>query len=220
MECLHESWGVMLESGDGGVIFEMVNFLEENWSQVLADPPDVADVMFNLVVSKPVPVPTKTLQTTLKAKVTIPATDRPVKVKVLQRNTTLDRQLFERQQAMRSKNTHDSTYKFRQNLPAWSSREEFLSAISDPLKRTLVIAGETGSGKTTQLPQFVLESEIDANRGSMVNIICTQPRRVSAIGVATRVAGERLENIDDRDGLVGYTIRGEKKSGPQTSESF
>ncbi|KAG0144589.1 hypothetical protein CROQUDRAFT_134264 [Cronartium quercuum f. sp. fusiforme G11] len=50
-----------------------------------------------------------------------------------------------------------------------------------------------------------------------MNIVCTQPRQVSALCVATRVAGERLENIDDKDGLVGYTIRGKKKLGPQTT---
>lgn len=51
-----------------------------------------------------------------------------------------------------------------------------------------MISGETGCGKTTQVPQFLLDDAIRAGRGAEVNIVCTQPRRISAIGVAERVA--------------------------------
>lgn len=65
------------------------------------------------------------------------------------------------------------------------------------------------------MPQFVLDKLIMAGHGSKVSIIVTQPRRLSAIGVAARVSAERLE-----DGSVGYAIRGESKQGPQTKILF
>lgn len=67
-----------------------------------------------------------------------------------------------------------------------------------------MVSGATGCGKTTQIPQFVLDAEIAAGRGAAANIICTQPRRISAIAVAERVAAERGERVGQS---VGYHIR-------------
>lgn len=61
----------------------------------------------------------------------------------------------------------------------------------------MVVSGETGCGKTTQLPQYILESEIDAARGATCSIICTQPRRISAMAVSERVAAERGEKLGE-----------------------
>lgn len=66
------------------------------------------------------------------------------------------------------------------------------------------IVGETGSGKTTQVPQILLDEAIDEGMGSAINIICTQPRRIAATSVAARVAAEREEELGD---TVGYHIR-------------
>ena len=60
-----------------------------------------------------------------------------------------------------------------------------------------MISGETGCGKTTQLPQYILESEIESGRGAFCNIICTQPRRISAMAVAERVSAERGEPLGE-----------------------
>lgn len=65
------------------------------------------------------------------------------------------------------------------------------------IEQVVVVSGETGCGKTTQLPQYILESEIDAARGATCSIICTQPRRISAIAVSERVAAERGEKIGE-----------------------
>jgi hypothetical protein len=65
------------------------------------------------------------------------------------------------------------------------------------IEQVVVVSGETGCGKTTQLPQYILESEIDAARGASCSIICTQPRRISAITVSERVASERGEKIGE-----------------------
>lgn len=61
----------------------------------------------------------------------------------------------------------------------------------------VVVSGETGCGKTTQLPQYILETEIEAARGASCSIICTQPRRISAMSVAERVAAERGETLGE-----------------------
>ncbi|CAI5465710.1 unnamed protein product, partial [Closterium sp. Yama58-4] len=103
----------------------------------------------------------------------------------------------------------------RQRLPAFKQREELLRSVQQ--SQVLVVSGETGCGKTTQLPQFILESEIEAGRGAQTFIICTQPRRISATSVAARVAVERGEEVG---GSVGYQIRMESRRGPNTRLLF
>jgi ATP-dependent RNA helicase DHX57 len=73
---------------------------------------------------------------------------------------------------------------------------------------------------STQLPQFILDHEIAAGRGGSASIIITQPRRVAAMGVASRVAQERMEDVDKSPGTVGYAIRGERRAGPDTKVLF
>ncbi|CAK5280316.1 unnamed protein product [Mycena citricolor] len=101
----------------------------------------------------------------------------------------------------------------RQKLPAFTAKDEFLHVLDK--SRVVVVVGETGCGKTTQLPQFILDALIDADAGASANIIVTQPRRLSAISVAARVAAERIE-----DGSVGYAIRGESKVSKTTKLLF
>ncbi|KAL6531878.1 hypothetical protein OROMI_028241 [Orobanche minor] len=78
----------------------------------------------------------------------------------------------------------------RKILPVWHQKDEFLQVLKD--NQTLILVGETGSGKTTQIPQFVLEAadlETPDKRRKMM-IACTQPRRVAAMSVSRRVAEE------------------------------
>jgi hypothetical protein len=79
----------------------------------------------------------------------------------------------------------------RKALPIFKSKEELLSAISN--NQTIVVSGETGSGKTTQLPLYLLEQAIKAEQGNETLIICTQPRRIAAISVAERVHYEAAQ---------------------------
>jgi hypothetical protein len=65
------------------------------------------------------------------------------------------------------------------------------------------------------VPQFILDSLITSDHGSQASILVTQPRRLSAISVATRVSEERLN-----DGSVGYSIRGESKTSKDTRLLF
>jgi ATP-dependent RNA helicase DHX57 len=110
---------------------------------------------------------------------------------------------------------HDPMMKVRERLPSWQKRHMLIEAIER--NQVCVVVGETGCGKTTQLPQFVLDNEIARERGAITSIICTQPRRISATSVARRVAQERSENIGK---TVGYSIRLEAKSSKDTKIMF
>ncbi|ORY13549.1 P-loop containing nucleoside triphosphate hydrolase protein, partial [Clohesyomyces aquaticus] len=97
----------------------------------------------------------------------------------------------------------------RRELPVHSQRDEFLKLYQE--SQILVFVGETGSGKTTQIPQFVLFDDLPHLNNKMV--ACTQPRRVAAMSVAQRVAEEMDVSLGEE---VGYSIRFEDKTGPKT----
>ncbi|KAI5084872.1 hypothetical protein GOP47_0001041 [Adiantum capillus-veneris] len=90
----------------------------------------------------------------------------------------------------------------RQSLPLWRQRQKIVDMIAK--NQVIVLTGETGSGKTTQVPQFVLEDHELNGTGAEVRIVVTQPRRIAAISVAERVAWERGELLGKS---VGYSIR-------------
>ena len=101
----------------------------------------------------------------------------------------------------------------RQKLPAWRLQEVIVNAVND--NRVTIISGETGSGKSTQCVQFVLDDMIKRQIGGAANLICTQPRRISALGLADRVSDERCSRVGDE---VGYAIRGESKQKTGTTK--
>ncbi|RKX61130.1 MAG: ATP-dependent RNA helicase HrpA [Thermodesulfobacteriota bacterium] len=96
-------------------------------------------------------------------------------------------------------------------LPICSVWDDLVSAVRQ--NQVIIVSGETGSGKTTQLPKICLA----AGRGAHRKIACTQPRRVAAITVAARVA-EELGPQGPR--LVGYKIRFRDSTGPETRIKF
>ncbi|EPS63336.1 hypothetical protein M569_11449, partial [Genlisea aurea] len=104
---------------------------------------------------------------------------------------------------------------FRSSLPTYKEKNALLRAISE--NQVVIVSGETGCGKTTQIPQYILESEIEYLRGAMCNIICTQPRKISAISVSERIAAERGEKLGE---TVGYKIRLEGVKGRDTRLLF
>ncbi|KAJ8606176.1 hypothetical protein CTAYLR_010701 [Chrysophaeum taylorii] len=105
----------------------------------------------------------------------------------------------------------------RAKLPAAGAREEFLRACGE--SQGVVVCGETGSGKTTQLPQFLLDEALSegGERARACRIVVTQPRRVAAASVARRVAEEIDEPLG---GLVGLQMRHERRVSRRTKLLF
>ncbi|XP_021934035.1 ATP-dependent RNA helicase DHX8 isoform X2 [Zootermopsis nevadensis] len=95
----------------------------------------------------------------------------------------------------------------RQSLPIYKLKDELTKAVTD--NQILIVIGETGSGKTTQITQYLAEAGF-TSRGK---IGCTQPRRVAAMSVAKRVAEEFGCRLGQE---VGYTIRFEDCTSPET----
>ncbi len=100
-------------------------------------------------------------------------------------------------------------FETRKTLPVYEHKEKFLELVRK--NQVVILVGETGSGKTTQIPQFCLDLQecIAGNR----QIGCTQPRRVAAMSVSQRVADELDVQLGQE---VGYSIRFEDCSSPKT----
>ncbi|KAF2217179.1 hypothetical protein CERZMDRAFT_104578 [Cercospora zeae-maydis SCOH1-5] len=109
------------------------------------------------------------------------------------------------------KRTNMSIKDQRESLPAYKMRKQFLDAVRQ--YQLMIVVGDTGSGKTTQLTQYLAEDGF-ANDGM---IGCTQPRRVAAMSVAARVADEVGCRLGEE---VGYTIRFEDKTNENTKIKY
>ena len=100
----------------------------------------------------------------------------------------------------------------REFLPVFSVRNELLTVIRD--NKIVIIVGETGSGKTTQLTQYLFEDGYTKDGGI---IGCTQPRRVAAVSVAKRVSEEMNVDLGNK---VGYSIRFEDQTSKETKIKY
>ena len=97
----------------------------------------------------------------------------------------------------------------------WGFKHEVLKTIDQ--NQIVIICGETGCGKSTQVPAFILESQL--SQGKACKIYCTEPRRISALSLAKRVSeelGERKGDIGTSRSLVGYAIRLESSTTKET----
>uniref|UniRef100_A0A8R1DLA5 RNA helicase n=1 Tax=Caenorhabditis japonica TaxID=281687 RepID=A0A8R1DLA5_CAEJA len=102
-------------------------------------------------------------------------------------------------------NRYWTIWEKRSQLPVWDYKEKFMELLRN--NQCITLVGETGSGKTTQIPQWAVEfmkqqQGFGANQARLV--ACTQPRRVAAMSVATRVA-EEMDVVLGQE--VGYSIR-------------
>lgn len=103
---------------------------------------------------------------------------------------------------------HQSNEAFQQMLQQRSQLPvfQYKSALIEAAKRNrvIVVKGATGCGKTTQVPQYILDDYLETGHGAECCIAVTQPRRISAVSVAERVASERAEMLGNS---VGYSVR-------------
>ncbi|GET92390.1 hypothetical protein, conserved [Leishmania tarentolae] len=96
----------------------------------------------------------------------------------------------------------------RAELSIAEHKHEILESIrNNPIT---IICGTTGCGKTTQVPQYILDDETLRGNGGRCSIIVTQPRRLSAVSIAQRVAAERLESLQQS---TGYIVRFDSRKG-------
>jgi ATP-dependent RNA helicase DHX37/DHR1 len=105
----------------------------------------------------------------------------------------------------------------REPLPILSMEQEIMESVDE--HDCTIICGETGCGKTTQVPQFLLEAGFGCSefveRAGLIGV--TQPRRVAAVSTATRVASELGSRVG---GVVGYQVRYDRQVAEGTSIKF
>nr|CAB3237998.1 ATP-dependent RNA helicase DHX8-like [Phallusia mammillata] len=121
------------------------------------------------------------------------------------------KQAFGGQKASYGKKTELSIIEQRQSLPIYKLKDQLVQAVED--NQVLIVIGETGSGKTTQITQYIAEAGYTI-RGK---IGCTQPRRVAAMSVAKRVSEEFGCRLGQE---VGYTIRFEDCTSQETKIKY
>lgn len=107
----------------------------------------------------------------------------------------------------------------RKQLPMWAFREQVLETVDR--EQVVIVCGETGCGKSTQVPSFLLEHQLA--QGKACKIYCTEPRRISAISLARRVSeelGEGRGDLGTPRSLVGFSIRLEANTSKETRLVF
>lgn len=108
---------------------------------------------------------------------------------------------------------------FREGLPVFNYKTQILDAFDE--QPFLIVCADTGAGKSTQVPSYILEHKL--SKGQDYSVMVTQPRRISAISIARRVSAELGEDKDalgTSRSLVGYAIRMESKTSQETRLTF
>ena len=123
-----------------------------------------------------------------------------------------EKAMLEQQKADAHLTEREAMAKNRASLPIYPYRQDLISAVED--HQVVVIVGETGSGKTTQIPQYMWEAGF-AKEGQKIG--CTQPRRVAAMSVSARVAEEAGCKLGNE---VGYSIRFEDCTSEKTKLKY
>ncbi|KFH47355.1 putative ATP-dependent RNA helicase-like protein [Hapsidospora chrysogenum ATCC 11550] len=184
-------------------IFLMVDWIQQNMNGIIENPGklvDISAVSSAVAEAKPAAAVSRGRRTQAVA--------RPIRwvEDLLSKEKWIERQESPAQEKMLAQ---------RQKLPAWQVRDEIVRTVRE--NHVTIISGETGSGKSTQSMQFLLDDLYSRGLGDCANMIVTQPRRISALGLADRVAEERCGRVGDE---VGYTIRGESRRSKDTRITF
>ena len=178
------------------MVFSIIGWLEEEAPNIIKNPGPLSDLIPQ--------VSARTYHD--RVKIEDEVRDQTQNGKFSQRKTRVDRHMCTEQQNRLETNEYKRLMKIRESLPAWKMRHSIVQAVNQ--HQVVLVSGDTGSGKSTQSVQFILDDMIGKNMGSSASIVCTQPRRISAIALAERVAQERCSKVGDE---VGFAIRGERK---------
>ncbi|KAG0064792.1 hypothetical protein BGZ89_008846 [Linnemannia elongata] len=117
--------------------------------------------------------------------------------------------------------SHIKLFEKRKDLPIFQFRDQLLTLLTN--HQVLIVSGETGCGKSTQVPQYLAEFMLEGGLGDQCDIVCTQPRRISAISIANRVSeelGDARNSAGKPNTLVGYQIRLESRVAPSNILKF
>jgi len=116
---------------------------------------------------------------------------------------------------------HIKLFEKRKDLPIFQFRNQLLRLLEK--SQVVIVSGETGCGKSTQVPQYLAENMLELGLGDQCDIVCTQPRRISAISIANRVSeelGDARNSAGKPKTLVGYQIRLESRVAPTNILKF
>lgn len=179
------------------MIFNVIGWLENNIPNIIRNPGRLRDISADKSSRREKQI--------RNPEIHLPARRQPTQIYASTRSTD-NIGIFNSWHAKQATPQQQKMLAARQTLPAWRLQEGIINAVNE--HQVTVISGETGSGKSTQCVQFVLDDMIKRHLGAAANLICTQPRRISALGLADRVSDERCSRVGDE---VGYIIRGESK---------
>ncbi|KAG0197455.1 hypothetical protein BGX28_009063 [Mortierella sp. GBA30] len=135
--------------------------------------------------------------------------------------TPKGRALQESWKQRQNRPAHMKLFEKRKDLPIYQFRDQLLKLLST--SQVLIVSGETGCGKSTQVPQYLAEFMLEVGLGDQCDIVCTQPRRISAISIANRVSeelGDSRNSAGKPNTLVGYQIRLESRVAPSNILKF
>ena len=183
------------------MIYDIVDWIQTNAGDIFQNPGRLTDVSAGLAAADHSSEPQSQKRRAKSGRARRPIDWTPA--------TPSSQRILSEWQAKQGSAAQQKMMAGRQSLPAWRLKEEIVHTVNNC--KVTIISGETGSGKSTQSVQFVLDDLIQRQLGAVANIICTQPRRISALGLADRVADERCSQVGDE---IGYTIRGESKQKP------
>ncbi|KAF9359069.1 hypothetical protein BGX26_000246 [Mortierella sp. AD094] len=231
------AYRAMVLAMGGPIVYDVVEWIQENLRSILDNPPSLVQLTEGLIAveltqdkesqeslahqegqddSEPLLV--KAMNSKLSLNNTLARKDnkKPARRLNIKSNSQGSIALLKEYENLLANNVSFQALQMaRAKLPAWSFKDQLVKAVKE--NPVVIVCGETGCGKTTQVPQFILDSWIQESIGEHANIVCTQPRRIAAIGVAERVAVERATDIGQQ---VGYAIRGENRSSRNTKLLF
>lgn len=182
------------------MIYDIVDWLQQNAGEVFKNPGRLTDVSSGLAAAD------HSTDHQSRKRASKSKGRRPIE---WESATPASQKILSEWQAKQVIPAQQKMMNVRQSLPAWKLKDDIVQTVNRC--QVTIISGETGSGKSTQSVQFVLDDLIQRQLGAVANIICTQPRRISALGLADRVADERCSQVGDE---IGYIIRGESKHKP------